>query len=90
MSKLRYRLRTLVIAITEASLLMGGLASSDCHTATLALWAAIISWPLWWWRQPAFLLVWTYVAMTGYVMLLSWLALTWMMAQHLLFGRIFC
>lgn len=64
-----------MIAMAEAALVMGGLASSDSLTATLALWAAVVSWPLWLWKHPAFLLVWTYLAVTGYLLLLPWLVL---------------
>ena len=90
MPKLRWRPPTLMIAIAEAALLLGGLASSDGFIATLALWAAIVAWPLWLYRHPAFLLVWAYVAVVGYLLLAPLLAQVWMMAQHTLFGRTVC
>ena len=91
MSKLRCRPRSLMTAIVvETALFVCGLASSDCLIATIALWAACISWPLWLWRHPAFLLIWTYMAVTGYFLLLPWLVNAWMVAQHTFFGRTFC
>ena len=90
MPRSRFRPRVLMIAIAEAALLMGGLASSDGLTATLALWAAIVAWPLLFCRHPVFLLVWAYVAVVGYLLLFPWLVLAWMMARHTLFGRTLC
>ena len=65
--------------LVETALFVCGLASSDCLIASIALWAACISWPLWLWRHPAFLLVWTYLAVTGYFLLLPLAVNTWMM-----------
>ncbi len=90
MRKLRRQSRATMIAIAEVALLIVGLASSDAFIASLALWAAMMAWPLSLCRHPVFLLVWAYVAVFGYLLLSPWLVLAWMMAQHTLFGRTFC